>query len=95
MLPLFPELVDLSKANWKPLRQPFKGFKTTTYATHTFKEIPLIVLRAEEVAESGLMGGPSKALREKGEKLYNSLINYLVAFIKAFEKLDPSLNVSS
>ena len=30
------------------------------------------------------MGDPSKALGEKGEKLYNSLIDYLVAFIEAF-----------
>jgi creatinine amidohydrolase len=96
MLHIFPDLVDLSKANWKPLRQPLKGFKTTSYGTHTFKEIPLnIVLRAEEVAESGLMGDPSKALRDKGEKLYNSLIDYIVTFIEAFEKLDPSLNVTS
>jgi creatinine amidohydrolase len=96
MLHLFPELVDLSKANWKPLKQPLKGFKTTSYATHTFNQIPLnIALMAEEVAESGLMGDPTKALRDKGEKLYNSLIDYLVAFMEAFEKLDPSLNVTS
>lgn len=93
MLHLFPELVDMSKAEWGPLRQPMDGFETTSYGAHVFKGVPLsIPLFAEEVSKSGVMGDPTKASKEKGKRLYDKLIEYLVAFIEAFSKLNPSLS---
>jgi creatinine amidohydrolase/Fe(II)-dependent formamide hydrolase-like protein len=81
----------MSKAVSTPLRQPFKGLRTTSYSTHEFKGLPLTVsLFAEEVETSGLMGDPTKASAQKGKILYNKMIDYLAEFMGVFKKLDPS-----
>jgi creatinine amidohydrolase len=93
MLHLYPDLVDMSKADWSPLKQPMEGFESTTYGTHWFKGIPLsIPLLAEEVTESSAQSDPTVASRERGEVLYNMLIEYLIEFLDAFKRLDPTLS---
>lgn len=93
MLHLFPDLVDMNKTDWRPLKQPLEGFETTSYGTHWFKDVPLsIPLLAEEVTDSSVQGDPTVASREKGEILYNLLMEYLIEFLELFTKLDPTLN---
>jgi creatinine amidohydrolase len=93
MLHLYPDLVDMSKAAWRPLNQPMEGFESTTYGTHWFKGIPLsIPLLAEEVTDSSAQSNPTVASKEKGKILYNRLIEYLIEFLDAFKKLEPSLS---
>jgi len=92
MLHLHPELVDMSRAESKPLRGPMEGFRTTSYGVHSFEGVPQnIYLFAEEVEPSGLMGDPTEASAEKGRLLYEKALNYLVEFVEAFRKLDPAL----
>jgi creatinine amidohydrolase len=92
MLHLFPELVNMEKAELKPLRQPMEGFQTKSYGTHSFKDLPQSTsLFAEEVETSGFMGDPTRASSEKGRILYEKLIEYLVDYVEAFRKLDPAL----
>ncbi|KON31110.1 hypothetical protein AC482_02035 [miscellaneous Crenarchaeota group-15 archaeon DG-45] len=92
MLHLHPELVDMSRAEWRPLRQPMEGLETSSYGVHAFKGIPLsIPLLVEEVAPSGVLGDPTKASREKGRRLYERLVEYLAEFAEAFSGLEQSL----
>jgi creatinine amidohydrolase len=92
MLHLHPELVDMGRAELRPLRQPLEGMETTSYGVHRFKGVPVnVYLFAEEVEESGFMGDPTKASGEKGEVLYKKVLEFLVEFMESFKKLKPSL----
>jgi creatinine amidohydrolase len=96
MLHLFPDLVDMCQAKWEPPRQLMDGFVTKSYGTHVFKGISLnLPLHAEEVASTGIMADPTKASREKGEKYYNRLLEYLIEFMQTFKKINPSLEQST
>ncbi|MGD2200546.1 MAG: creatininase family protein [Candidatus Bathyarchaeota archaeon] len=89
MLHLHPELVDMSRAESKPLIQPLEGFKTRSYGSHWFQGVPhSIYLFGEEVQPMGFMGDPTKASVEKGKILYERAMEHLVGFVEAFKKLD-------
>jgi creatinine amidohydrolase len=92
MLYLHPELVDMSRAELRELRQPMEGFKTKSYGVHEHGGLPhSVYLFAEEVESSGFMGDPTKASAEKGELLYKAALDHLVGFVESFKKLDPAL----
>ena len=92
MLHLHRDLVDMDRAELRPLRQPMEGMETTSYGVHRFRGVPLnVYLFAEEVEEYGFMGDPTKASEEKGKVLYDRVVEFLVEFMEAFRKLDPSL----
>lgn len=88
MLHLTPNLVDMSKAKWTGLKQPLEGMKSVSYGVHEFEKLKVAIpLRTEEVAEDGVMGDPTKASNEWGEKLFNAVIDYLVDFVEHFKRM--------
>ncbi len=92
MLHLHPELVDMSRAELRELRQPMEDFETRSYGVHAHDSVPHnIYLFAEEVESSGFMGDPTRASAEKGEQLYKAALDHLVGFIESFKRLDPAL----
>ena len=89
MLYLTPDLVNMNRAEWIPLEQPLKGMTTQSYAIHEFRKIKITIpLYPEEVSEQGVMADPTKASKERGEKLYKALIDYLVQFVENFRKIE-------
>lgn len=90
MLHLRPDLVDMDKAQLKPLKDIGEGFTAKSYGTHEFQGIVhSIFLHAEEVQPSGFMGDPTRATVEKGRFLYEKAVNHLVDLVEAFRKVDP------
>jgi creatinine amidohydrolase len=88
MLYLAPDLVDMKKAEWKPLKQPLEEMISESYSTHEFKKLKVTIpLYTEEVAENGVMGDPTKASKEWGEKLFNAVTEYLIDFVEHFKKM--------
>jgi creatinine amidohydrolase len=88
MLYIKPELVDMTKATWIPLKTPLEGMNSISHSTHKFKNINIsIPLFGEEVSEIGVYANPTKASKERGEKLFNTMIDYLVEFVKNFEMM--------
>ena len=88
MLYLTPDLVDMKKAKWTPTRQPLDGMNSESYGTHEFKKLKVMIpLYTEEVAPNGVMGDPTKASKERGEKLFKALTDYLVDFIEHFRRM--------
>lgn len=91
MLYLTPDLVNMKEARWLPLKQPLQGMITQSHATHEFKKIKTTIpLYSEEVSELGLMADPTKASKERGEKLFKTLIDYLVDFVQNFQRMKVS-----
>ena len=89
MLHLKPELVDMKKAQYKPLKEIGEGFKAKSYGTHEFNGVDhSIFLHAEEVEPSGFMGDPTRASAEKGKYLYEKAVDHLVELVEAFKKLE-------
>lgn len=92
MLHLHPELVDMSRAKDKELRQPMEGLETKSYGVHWFEGVPQSVyLFAEEVEPSGFMGDPTRASAERGKILYENAVDHLVGLVEAFKGLDAGL----
>jgi len=88
MLYLTPGLVDMTKAKWAPLKRPMEGITSETYSIHEFKKLKVTIpLGTEEVAENGVMGDPTKASRERGEKLFNAVTDYLIDFVQNFKAM--------
>ena len=91
MLCLTPDLVNMKEARWIPLKQPLEGMITQSHAGHEFKKIRTTMpLYSEEVSELGLMADPTKASKERGEKLFKALIDYLVDFVQNFQRMNVS-----
>jgi creatinine amidohydrolase len=90
MLYLKPDLVDMTQTRWDPLIAPLAGMSSVSHSTQKFKNINIsIPLFGEEVSEIGVYANPTRASKEKGEKLYNLMIDYLVEFAQNFENLSP------
>jgi len=90
MLHLRPDLVDMAKAQLKPLKDIGEGFEAKSYGNHEFQGIVhSIFLHAEEVQPSGFMGDPTRATAEKGKFLYEKAVDHLVDLVEAFRKVDP------
>ena len=88
VLYLKPDLVDMTKAEWVPLKTPLEGMTPIAHSTQQFNGINITIpLFGEEVSEIGVYGDPTKASKERGEKLFTTMIDYLVEFINNFESL--------
>lgn len=86
-LHLHPELVDMSRAELRPLNQPLEGLETRSYGTHVYEGHPQSVYYwAEEVEPSGFMGDPTRGSAEKGRQLYEKTVEYLVGFVEKMRK---------
>jgi len=88
MLYLTPELVDMQQARWVPLKQPLEGMTAESHSTFEFKKVKITVpLYTEEVSDLGVIADPTKASKERGEKLFKALIDYLVDFVQNFKTI--------
>ena len=89
ILHLKPELTDMTKAKWVPLKAPLNGMIPVAHNTQRFKGVNITIpLFGEEVSEIGVYGDPTKASAERGEKLFNNMLDYLEEFVKNFEGLE-------
>ncbi|EMR73696.1 uncharacterized protein, putative amidase [Thaumarchaeota archaeon SCGC AB-539-E09] len=89
ILHLKPELTDMTKAKWVPLKAPLKGMIPVAHNTQRFKGVNITIpLFGEEVSEIGVYGDPTKASAERGEKMFNNMLDYLEEFVKNFEGLE-------
>jgi creatinine amidohydrolase/Fe(II)-dependent formamide hydrolase-like protein len=80
----------MAQAKWSPLKNPLAGMLSISHSTQKFKNINIsIPMFGEEVSEIGVYANPTKSSKEKGEILFNKMIDYLVEFAQNFEKLTP------
>ena len=88
MLYLTPDLVDMKKVKWEPLKQPLQGMDSESYTTHTFNKIKVTIpLFVDEISDTGGYADATKASKERGEKVFKAMIEYLVGFVNAFKTL--------
>jgi creatinine amidohydrolase len=89
ILHLKPELTDMTKAEWIPLKASLGGMTPVSHSIQKFKGVNITIpLFGEEVSEIGVYGDPTNASAERGEKLFNNLLDYLEEFVRNFESLE-------
>ncbi len=87
-----PELVDMARAeDWGT--KPFLGQKSAGLGGITFQGNPvMLAINMEDVTPpSGSLSDPRLASREKGERLVNYAIENLIAFVRWFKSVDPTV----
>lgn len=88
MLALRPELVDMSKAKKEYLKARVDSFTQKGSSQVTFKGISVYAYHlSDEVTESGVMGDPFAATKEKGEKIISLWVGYIRDYLEEFRKL--------
>jgi creatinine amidohydrolase/Fe(II)-dependent formamide hydrolase-like protein len=85
VLALRPELVDMEKARKDVPVSSNKNYEivstnTAQIAGHKFAYYE----NMNEVSETGIIGDPTLATAEKGEKIISGIVDFLVKVIKAF-----------
>jgi creatinine amidohydrolase len=89
---LRPELVDVGRAeDWGT--QPFLGQTTAALSGITFQghQVMLAVNMEDVTPPSGSLSDPRLASRERGERLVSHAIEDLIAFVRWFKTVDPSV----
>jgi creatinine amidohydrolase len=89
---LRPELVDIERAeDWGT--QPFLGQTTAALSGITFQghQVMLAVNMEDVTPPSGSLSDPRLASRERGERLVSHAIEDLIAFVRWFKTVDPSV----
>lgn len=87
-----PELVDLDRAEaWGS--RPFLGQPTATLGGITFQghQVMMAINMEEITPPSGSLSDPLLASRERGERLVTNAIEGLIAFVRWFKTVDPSV----
>jgi creatinine amidohydrolase len=88
ILYLYPSLVKLDKVDWRGVKTPIEGLESINHSTHIYKGVKITIpLMAEEITESGIQGDPKYSSPERGEILFEALINYLLDFLNHFKSL--------
>jgi len=86
-----PDLVDMSKAKKEYLRPKIDSVSQVLSSKVEFKgRMVSVYHRSDEVTESGVMGDPFAASKEKGEKIIKLWVDYIRAFVEEFKKLPVS-----
>jgi creatinine amidohydrolase len=89
---LRPELVDVGRAeDWGT--QPFLGQATAALSGITFQghQVMLAVNMEDVTPPSGSLSDPHLASRERGERLVTHAIEDLIAFVRWFKTVDPTV----
>lgn len=76
-----PDLVQMQKA-----KRSVPKF-TSHYLDFSSKRSVDWYARTEKISPSGVMGDPTKATREKGEKMWQLMVEHLVAFIEDLKSM--------
>jgi creatinine amidohydrolase len=88
VMALRPDLVDLKKAKKEYLKGRRESFIPRGSWNTVFKGLPINVYHtSEELTDSGVMGDPTAASPEKGEKILQAWAAYIAEFIEEFRKL--------
>jgi creatinine amidohydrolase len=88
MLALRPDLVDMEKAVREGLQSGVDSMIQETSSRVQFSGYHLEVFRtSRELTDSGVMGDPSNATREKGEQIMRRWVDYIREFVPEFRKL--------
>lgn len=79
--------VDASKVQLKNIRVKQQANISRAISTDPFilTDKVQVAWRAEEFSKTGVIGDPSKATKEKGERLMNSIVENLVKFLNAIK----------
>ena len=80
-LALRPDLVQMNKAKASVLK-----FSSRYLNFSSLRGVPWYA-RTKRISESGIMGDPKKASKEKGEKIWEIMIAHLVAFVEDLKNL--------
>ena len=81
-LAIRPEVVQMDKAENTTLKF------TSKYLNFSSNHHLPWYVRTKKISEDGTMGDPTKATKEKGEKMWKIMIDHLVAFIENIKELD-------
>lgn len=88
MLALRPDLVDMTKAKKDVLKSGINSLEQETSRRVKFKGKHLELYRmSNEVTETGIMGNPINATKEKGEDVINRCVLYIAEFVEEFKKM--------
>lgn len=85
---LMPDTIDLGRARSHRMAEQFRGFKVKSASEIEFKGKSVgMYLEACEISE-GAWGDPSQASPEKGQALFERVVDYVAAFVVEFQKFD-------
>ncbi len=88
VMALRPELVDMGKAKKEYVKAIVDNFVQKGSHEVTFKGISTPTYHlSHEVTQSGVMGDPSAATKEKGEKIIQLWVEFIRGYIEEFRKL--------
>lgn len=88
MLALRPDLVDMEKAVREELRSGVDSMIQETSSRVQFSGYHIEVFRtSRELTDSGVMGDPFNATREKGEEIIRRWVDYVREFVQEFGKM--------
>jgi creatinine amidohydrolase len=88
MLALRPDLVNMDKAKGEQLRSGIDSMKQGTSRKVSFSGYHVEIFRmSRELTDSGAMGDPTLATREKGEDIIERWVRYIREFVAEFKKL--------
>ena len=91
MLALHPNLVRLDLAQAESIRSESSALTQENSSRVRYREGHAKVYRlSSEVTKSGAMGDPGSATREKGEKVLEAWIDYLIGFVQELQRLSTS-----
>lgn len=85
---LMPDTIDLTQARPQRMAEEFRGFKVKSSSEIEFQGKTIgMFLEACEISE-GAWGDPSQASPEKGQTLFEKVVDYVAAFVVEFQKFD-------
>lgn len=92
LMHLHPGSVDLNKAKARP-KSNFQNFEVLNPMEVRFGDSRVnMFLELSEVSATAGWGDPTQASAEKGEALFNAMLDFVVDFIPEFQKLDTKID---
>ncbi len=83
-----PDLVDMKRAKKEYLKPKINSFTQVLSSKVKFQDrIVGLYHRSNEVTQSGVMGDPFGATREKGEMIISHMVDYIRKFVEEFKKM--------
>jgi creatinine amidohydrolase len=88
ILALRPELVDMTAAKKEYLKAQNDTFTQKSSSQVEYKNLPAhVYYLSRELTQSGVMGDPVAATKEKGEIIVRMWVDFVKSFIEDFKKL--------
>ena len=88
VLAIRPDLVDMKRAAKEYAKARIDSFAQVLSSKVKFKDrLVTVYHRSDEVTESGVMGDPTAATKEKGEKILSHMVDYISEFVREFNKM--------